>query len=87
MISFYLLVDGPRIRERSPALIPGQHRAKAAGVAHGPIRKWLKLTFPDPAVVADAGGGPVDLLMAWGSRCPGRPSPLRGSAMPSCGAS
>jgi len=29
VISFYLLVDGQRIRERSLALVPSQHRAKA----------------------------------------------------------
>jgi predicted PurR-regulated permease PerM len=51
-ISFYLLVDGQRIRERSLAIIPSQHRAKAvflqdnvARVLGGYLRGQLTLAL------------------------------------------
>jgi hypothetical protein len=42
VISLYLLADGPRYHERSLALIPAQHRAKALF-----LQDWLAVLGGD----------------------------------------
>jgi predicted PurR-regulated permease PerM len=65
VISFYLLLDGQRIRERSLALVPSQHRAKAvflqdnvARVLGGYLRGQLVLAV----IIGVAAGGGTALL-------------------------